>query len=68
MEEQFVKLSDEQLCQKTEVFRKRLSEGESIDLLLPEAFATAREAAKRVYDMRPLMYNLLVEWSFTTVA
>ncbi|WP_254473419.1 preprotein translocase subunit SecA [Bartonella sp. B1098] len=59
LEEQFVKLSDEQLCQKTEIFRKRLSEGESVDLLLPEAFATVREAAKRVYDMRPFDVQLI---------
>ncbi|WP_039760981.1 DEAD/DEAH box helicase, partial [Bartonella queenslandensis] len=59
LEEQFVKLSDEQLCQKTDAFRKRLSEGESVDLLLPEAFATVREAAKRVYDMRPFDVQLI---------
>ncbi|WP_375609177.1 preprotein translocase subunit SecA [Bartonella sp. AC53GZZY] len=59
LEEQFVKLSDEQLYQKTDAFRKRLSGGESIDLLLPEAFATVREAAKRVYDMRPFDVQLI---------
>ncbi len=52
LEEQFQKLSDTQLCKKTDEFRKRLNEGETIDALLPEAFATVREAAKRVYDMR----------------
>ncbi|WP_455479570.1 preprotein translocase subunit SecA [Bartonella sp. B23] len=59
LEEQFVKLSDAQLCQKTDEFRKRLMEGETIDLLLPEAFATVREAAKRVYDMRPFDVQLI---------
>lgn len=59
LEEQFVKLSDEQLCQKTDAFRKRLSEGENVDSLLPEAFATVREAAKRVYDMRPFDVQLI---------
>ncbi|EJF75459.1 preprotein translocase subunit SecA [Bartonella alsatica] len=59
LEEQFVKLSDVQLRQKTDEFRKRLTEGETVDLLLPEAFATAREAAKRVYDMRPFDVQLI---------
>lgn len=54
-----MKLSDAQLRQKTDVFRKRLAEGESIDQLLPEAFATARETAKRVYDMRPFDVQLI---------
>ncbi|WP_455477270.1 preprotein translocase subunit SecA [Bartonella sp. B41] len=52
LEEQFQRLSDAQLCQKTDEFRKRITNGETIDLLLPEAFATIREAVKRVYDMR----------------
>ncbi|WP_455480912.1 preprotein translocase subunit SecA [Bartonella sp. B12(2025)] len=59
LEEQFVKLSDAQLCQKTDEFRKRLAEGETVDLLLSEAFATVREAAKRVYDMRPFDVQLI---------
>ncbi|WP_455474397.1 preprotein translocase subunit SecA [Bartonella sp. B30(2025)] len=59
LEEQFQKLSDTQLCQKTDEFRKRLAEGETIDLLLPEAFATVREAAKRVYNMRPFDVQLI---------
>ncbi|WP_336276388.1 preprotein translocase subunit SecA [Bartonella sp. CB178] len=52
LEEQFQKLSDTQLCQKTDEFRKRLAEGETADSLLPETFATIREAVKRVYNMR----------------
>ncbi|EJF83190.1 preprotein translocase subunit SecA [Candidatus Bartonella washoeensis] len=59
LEENFQKLSDTQLCQKTDEFRKRLMEGETIDLLLPEAFATVRETAKRVYDMRPFDVQLI---------
>ncbi|MCZ2203919.1 preprotein translocase subunit SecA [Bartonella sp. A05] len=59
LEEQFQKLSDTQLCQKTNEFRKRLTEGETVDSLLPEAFATVREAAKRVYDMRPFDVQLI---------
>ncbi len=45
------KLTDEQLRDKTSEFKKRLSEGETLDDLLPEAFATVREAAKRVLGM-----------------
>ncbi len=59
LEEQFMKLSDAQLCQKTDEFRKRLAAGETVDLLLPEAFATVRETAKRVYDMRPFDVQLI---------
>ena len=42
------KLSDEQLRDKTAEFQKRIKEGESLDSILPEAFATVREAAGRV--------------------
>ena len=44
-------LSDEELKAKTAEFKKRLSEGETLDDLLPEAFAVVREAAKRVLNM-----------------
>ena len=45
-------LSDDQLRGKTDEFRGRLEKGETLDALLPEAFATVREAAKRVLGMR----------------
>ena len=45
------KLSDDELKDKTKEFKKRLEEGETLDDLLPEAFATVREAAKRVLGM-----------------
>ncbi len=45
-------LSDEQLKLKTEEFKQRLSEGQSLEQILPEAFATVREASKRVMGMR----------------
>jgi preprotein translocase subunit SecA len=45
------KLSDEELKAKTAEFKKRLSEGETLDDLLPEAYAVVREAAKRVLNM-----------------
>src|SRR6202035_2198667 len=46
-------LTDAELQAKTEEFRKRHADGESLDELLPEAFAVAREAAWRVLDQRP---------------
>jgi preprotein translocase subunit SecA len=45
-------LSDEELRNQTELFRKRLAEGQKLDDLLPEAFATVREAAKRTLGQR----------------
>jgi len=47
------KLTDAELKAKTDEFKKRLEEGETLDELLPEAFAVAREAAWRVLDQRP---------------
>src|ERR1700742_3898154 len=47
------KLTDAELRAKTDEFRKRLEDGETLDDLLPEAFAVAREAAWRVLDQRP---------------
>ncbi|MDO3412065.1 preprotein translocase subunit SecA [Saccharibacillus sp. CPCC 101409] len=52
MEPDFEKLTDEQLKNKTVEFRERLEKGESIDSLLPEAFATTREASKRTLGKR----------------
>ena len=52
LEEEFKKLSDEQLANKTQEFKERLSKGESLDNLLPEAFATVREASARTTGMR----------------
>src|SRR5450830_1901287 len=48
-EEQMVALSDEQLRAKTQEFKARIAKGETLDQLLPEAFAVAREAGKRVH-------------------
>src|ERR687883_675838 len=47
LEPEFQALSDEQLAEKTAEFKQRLAEGETLDDLLPEAFATVREAARR---------------------
>lgn len=52
LEPQFQALSDDQLQAKTQEFRARLDKGETLDALLPEAFATVREAAKRVLGQR----------------
>ena len=52
IEEDFEKLTDEELRGETEVFRKRLADGESLDDLLPEAFAAVREASKRTLGQR----------------
>ncbi|ELC3155961.1 preprotein translocase subunit SecA [Vibrio harveyi] len=55
----FEALSDEELKAKTVEFRKRLEQGETLDKLLPEAFATVREASKRVYGMRHFDVQLI---------
>ncbi|MFV0441461.1 MAG: preprotein translocase subunit SecA [Lachnospirales bacterium] len=51
-EETFEKFSDDELKGKTEEFKQRYKDGETLDEILPEAFANVREAAKRVYGMR----------------
>ncbi|MCF2670736.1 MAG: preprotein translocase subunit SecA [Butyricicoccus sp.] len=52
LEDEYRKLSDAELRGKTDEFKKRYQDGESLDSLLPEAFATVREAADRVLGMR----------------
>ncbi len=52
-------LSDEQLREKTKEYKKRLQDGETLDDLLPEAFATVREAAKRVLNMEHYRVQLI---------
>ncbi|PYB81643.1 preprotein translocase subunit SecA [Pseudomonas soli] len=58
-EEKMVALSDEQLRSKTAEFKERLAKGETLDQLLPEAFAVAREAGKRVMGMRHFDVQLI---------
>src|SRR6478752_2043405 len=53
IEDDFVAMSDEELQGMTVELKKRLDDGESLDDLMPEAFATVREAAKRVLGQRP---------------
>ncbi|MGL6261597.1 preprotein translocase subunit SecA [Vibrio sp. WXL103] len=55
----FEALSDDELKAKTVEFRERIEKGESLDQLLPEAFATVREASKRVYGMRHFDVQLI---------
>jgi preprotein translocase subunit SecA len=52
LEPQFEKLSNDELKAQTEVFKRRVAEGASLDAILPEAFAVVREASKRVMKMR----------------
>jgi preprotein translocase subunit SecA len=52
IEDEYVAMSDEELQGQTAEFKKRLEEGEALDDLMPEAFATVREAAKRVLGQR----------------
>ena len=59
LEPQFEKLSDEQISAKTQEFRERLGKGETLDQLLPEAFAVVREASKRVMKMRHFDVQLI---------
>ncbi len=59
LEEQILALSDEQLKAKTEEFKARLAKGETLDQILPEAFAVAREAGKRVMGMRHFDVQLI---------
>jgi len=59
LESEFEKLSDEALRGKTDEFKQRVAAGESLDKILPEAFATVREGAKRVLGMRPYDVQLI---------
>ncbi len=52
LEEEYVKLSDEGIKEKTQEFKSRFQKGETLDQLLPEAFALVREAGKRAMEMR----------------
>ncbi len=59
LENTYQKFSDEELKGKTEQFRARLQKGETLWDILPEAFATVREAAKRTLGLRPFDVQLL---------
>ena len=57
--DEYKALSDEELRGKTQQFKDRLANGETLDSILPEAFATVREAADRVLGMRPYRVQLV---------
>ena len=59
LENDFLKLEDKDLKSKTFEFRTRLSNGENLENILPEAFATVREAAKRTLDQRHFDVQLI---------
>ncbi|MCP5432873.1 MAG: preprotein translocase subunit SecA [Alphaproteobacteria bacterium] len=59
LEEETARLSDEELKARTSQFRERLASGETLDKLLPEAFATVREAAKRTLGQRHFDVQLI---------
>ena len=59
MEPQFEALSDSELQAKTAEYRQRLEQGETLEQLLPEAFATVREASRRVFGMRHFDVQLI---------
>ena len=59
LESQYKALTDEQLKGKTQEFKKRLQDGQTLDDILPEAFAAIREAADRVLGMRPYRVQVI---------
>ncbi len=59
LEEDFKKLTDDELRGKTEEFRQRVADGETLDELMVEAFATVREAAWRVLRLRPFHVQVM---------
>lgn len=59
LEESYGKLTDEELKAKTPEFKTRIANGETLDDILPEAFATAREAAWRVLGMKPYRVQVI---------
>ena len=59
LEEKFSLLSDDDISSRTNEFKKRLEDGETIDALLPEAFANCRDAAKRALGLRAFDVQLL---------
>ena len=59
LDEEYSKLTDEQLKAKTPEFKERLANGETLDNILPEAFAACREAAWRVLGMKPYRVQLI---------
>ena len=63
LEQSYQSLSDDQLRAKTEEFRARLKAGETLDQILPEAFATVKNAARRLVGSRPVVCGHELEWN-----
>ena len=61
LEPEISAMTDERLTQQTQLFRDRLTAGETLDDILPEAFATVREASKRVMGMRHFDVQMVVK-------
>ena len=59
LEEEMTKLTDKELREKTDYFKKQLEEGKTLDDILPEAFAVVREASKRTLGMRHFDVQLI---------
>ncbi|MBQ4300411.1 MAG: preprotein translocase SecA, partial [Lachnospiraceae bacterium] len=59
LSEEMGKLSDDELRAQTDKFKERLAQGETLDDLLPEAYATVREAAKRVLGMEHFRVQII---------
>ncbi|MGN0629329.1 MAG: preprotein translocase subunit SecA [Oscillospiraceae bacterium] len=59
LEEKYRSMSEDELKGQTELFRQRLAKGETLDDILPEAFAACREACDRVLDMRPYPVQII---------
>ena len=59
LEEKYRSMSEDELKRQTELFRQRLAKGETLDDILPEAFAACREACDRVLDMRPYPVQII---------
>ncbi len=65
LEDEISKLSDKDLRDKTDEFKERLNNSETLDDILPEAFAVVREASKRVLGMRHFDVQL-IRWCYIT--
>ncbi len=59
LDEKYTAMTDEELTNNTQVLKDRLQNGETLDDILPDAFATVREAAKRVLNMKPYHCQLI---------
>ena len=66
LEAQIAALSDDELRANPAEFKQRVQQGESLDAILPEAFAVVREGSKRALQMRHFDVQLIVAWPCIT--